>query len=168
MYVTGSGNKRLRLPNQQSPFICQTQRLMMIRGIFTSHRTRSFLQSSKGISHSPIPWNVRNPYRLLEVGHGEGLVESIFDPTISQKQHRSHEHSTKLRCKEWWVNINVSLFSYSRAFGNGPRHFEPWSRDEDDAKVAASLNFHTTRGHLSLDIFPCIGVLCALGEGSNS
>ncbi|GFU56810.1 hypothetical protein TNCV_2539801 [Trichonephila clavipes] len=30
------------------------------------------------------------------------------------------------------VNINVALFSYTRAFGDGPRHFEPWSSDEDD------------------------------------
>ncbi|GFX43760.1 hypothetical protein TNCV_4110391 [Trichonephila clavipes] len=30
------------------------------------------------------------------------------------------------------VNINVTLFRYTRAFGDGPRHFEPWSSDEDD------------------------------------
>ncbi|GFX76841.1 uncharacterized protein TNCV_1952821 [Trichonephila clavipes] len=30
------------------------------------------------------------------------------------------------------VNINVALFSYMRAFGNGPRNFEPWSSDVDD------------------------------------
>ncbi|GFX84308.1 uncharacterized protein TNCV_3976531 [Trichonephila clavipes] len=31
-----------------------------------------------------------------------------------------------------WVNIKVTLFSYSRVFGYGPRRFEPWSSDEDD------------------------------------
>ncbi|GFV11603.1 hypothetical protein TNCV_975931 [Trichonephila clavipes] len=30
------------------------------------------------------------------------------------------------------VNINVGLFSYTRAFSDRPRHFEPWSIDEDD------------------------------------
>ncbi|GFX36719.1 sulfotransferase 1C2A [Trichonephila clavipes] len=30
------------------------------------------------------------------------------------------------------VNINVALFSYMMAFGNGPRNFEPWSSDVDD------------------------------------
>ncbi|GFW57168.1 uncharacterized protein TNCV_540851 [Trichonephila clavipes] len=30
------------------------------------------------------------------------------------------------------VNINVALFSYTRAFGDGPRNFEPWSSDVDD------------------------------------
>ncbi|GFX33098.1 hypothetical protein TNCV_5042661 [Trichonephila clavipes] len=28
--------------------------------------------------------------------------------------------------------FNVALFSYSRAFGDGPRSFELWSSDEDD------------------------------------
>ncbi|GFS62519.1 hypothetical protein TNCV_1262981 [Trichonephila clavipes] len=30
------------------------------------------------------------------------------------------------------VNINVALFSYTMAFGDGPCNFEPWSSDEDD------------------------------------
>ncbi|GFY17149.1 hypothetical protein TNCV_1089251 [Trichonephila clavipes] len=29
------------------------------------------------------------------------------------------------------VNINVTLFRYSRAFGDGPRHFELWTSDVD-------------------------------------
>ncbi|GFY31453.1 hypothetical protein TNCV_4990121 [Trichonephila clavipes] len=28
--------------------------------------------------------------------------------------------------------INVQLLSYTRAFVDGPRNFEPWSSDEDD------------------------------------
>ncbi|GFX50753.1 hypothetical protein TNCV_2723371 [Trichonephila clavipes] len=30
------------------------------------------------------------------------------------------------------LNINVALFSYTRAFGDGPHNFEPWSSDVDD------------------------------------
>ncbi|GFW95961.1 hypothetical protein TNCV_4173881 [Trichonephila clavipes] len=30
------------------------------------------------------------------------------------------------------VNINVAMLSYKRAFGDGPRNFEPRSSDEDD------------------------------------
>ncbi|GFS98356.1 hypothetical protein TNCV_2208821 [Trichonephila clavipes] len=30
------------------------------------------------------------------------------------------------------VNVNVVLFSYTRAFGDGPRNFEPWSSGVDD------------------------------------
>ncbi|GFT22464.1 hypothetical protein TNCV_3274291 [Trichonephila clavipes] len=34
---------------------------------------------------------------------------------------------------------------YSMAFGDGPRHFESWSSDEDDACAdSPSLNYHTT------------------------
>ncbi|GFW14140.1 hypothetical protein TNCV_3547291 [Trichonephila clavipes] len=39
--------------------------------------------------------------------------------------------SNALRVSEK-VNINVKLFSYTRAFGDGPRNFEPWSSDDDD------------------------------------
>ncbi|GFX17166.1 hypothetical protein TNCV_2856891 [Trichonephila clavipes] len=31
-----------------------------------------------------------------------------------------------------WENVNVALFSYTRAFRDGPRNFKPWSRDEAD------------------------------------
>ncbi|GFW96635.1 uncharacterized protein TNCV_2846921 [Trichonephila clavipes] len=42
------------------------------------------------------------------------------------------------------LNINVTLFSYSRAFGDGPRNFEPWSRDVDDTSAGTSSpNSHT-------------------------
>ncbi|GFU15076.1 hypothetical protein TNCV_5033181, partial [Trichonephila clavipes] len=35
--------------------------------------------------------------------------------------------------------------SYSRAFGNGSRNFEPWSSDEDDTSVGTpSPNYITT------------------------
>ncbi|GFU81532.1 transposable element Tcb1 transposase [Trichonephila clavipes] len=30
------------------------------------------------------------------------------------------------------LNINVALYSYTRAFGDRPRNFEPWSSDVDD------------------------------------
>ncbi|GFY29859.1 hypothetical protein TNCV_4071721 [Trichonephila clavipes] len=36
------------------------------------------------------------------------------------------------RLSKEWVNINVALFGYTRAFGDGPRHSEPWSSDEND------------------------------------
>ncbi|GFY35220.1 hypothetical protein TNCV_5045941 [Trichonephila clavipes] len=42
------------------------------------------------------------------------------------------------------VNFNVTLFSYTRAFGDGPRNFEPWSSDEDDTRAGTpSPNYHT-------------------------
>ncbi|GFW60588.1 hypothetical protein TNCV_569341 [Trichonephila clavipes] len=42
------------------------------------------------------------------------------------------------------VNINVALFSYTRAFRDVSRHFEPWSSDEDDTRAGTpSPNYHT-------------------------
>ncbi|GFV66225.1 hypothetical protein TNCV_2631661 [Trichonephila clavipes] len=49
-------------------------------------------------------------------------------------------------------NFNVVLFSYSRAFGDGPSNFELWSSDEVDTKPGTpSTNNLTipTGGHLS-------------------
>ncbi|GFW42081.1 uncharacterized protein TNCV_1905391 [Trichonephila clavipes] len=44
-----------------------------------------------------------------------------------------------------WLNINVELFSYSRAFGDGRCNFKPWLNDEDDTRDRiTSPNFHTT------------------------
>ncbi|GFW67512.1 hypothetical protein TNCV_3391831 [Trichonephila clavipes] len=37
------------------------------------------------------------------------------------------------------VNINVALFSYSWAFGAGPRNFEPRSSDEYVTSAVTSL-----------------------------
>ncbi|GFV36080.1 hypothetical protein TNCV_345961 [Trichonephila clavipes] len=45
------------------------------------------------------------------------------------------QHFSKLQATPamvGWLNINVALFSCTRAFGDGPRNFEPWSSDEDD------------------------------------
>ncbi|GFS72021.1 hypothetical protein TNCV_2676741 [Trichonephila clavipes] len=46
--------------------------------------------------------------------------------------------------------------AYLRALGDGTRHFEPWSSDEDDTSaLIPSLNFHTKpmSGCLRVDIF---------------
>ncbi|GFS96845.1 hypothetical protein TNCV_4177571 [Trichonephila clavipes] len=39
----------------------------------------------------------------------------------------THSAADGVRCGS--LNINVALFSYTRAFGDGPRNFEPWSSD---------------------------------------
>ncbi|GFW57964.1 hypothetical protein TNCV_1419111 [Trichonephila clavipes] len=40
------------------------------------------------------------------------------------------------------VNINVALFSYTRAFGDGPRNFEPWP--SDTCAGTPCPNYYTT------------------------
>ncbi|GFV63681.1 hypothetical protein TNCV_1962271 [Trichonephila clavipes] len=39
--------------------------------------------------------------------------------------------------------INVALLSYMRAFGNGPRDFEPWSSNRTLELAPSSPNYHT-------------------------
>ncbi|GFX52210.1 hypothetical protein TNCV_4800671 [Trichonephila clavipes] len=52
--------------------------------------------------------------------------------------HKAFADTASPRISRWtlavvdWVNINVALFSYTRAFGDGPRNFEPWSSVVDD------------------------------------
>ncbi|GFV58528.1 hypothetical protein TNCV_4933131 [Trichonephila clavipes] len=52
-----------------------------------------------------------------------------------------------------WVNINIMLFSYTRAFSDGSRNFESWSSDEDDiCELTLPLLTSTpTGGRLSID-----------------
>ncbi|GFX39803.1 hypothetical protein TNCV_2645661 [Trichonephila clavipes] len=61
--------------------------------------------------------------------------------------------------------------NYTRAFGDGPRHFEQWSSDEDDTSaVAPSPNYHIppTGGRLSsrhlMRISPLYGVDCVVKQ----
>ncbi|GFX60665.1 transposable element Tcb2 transposase [Trichonephila clavipes] len=52
--------------------------------------------------------------------------------------------------------FNVVLFSYTSTYGNGSRHFEPCSNDEDDTRVDTSTPYfqtHPMGEHLSLDAF---------------
>ncbi|GFS54960.1 hypothetical protein TNCV_3576571 [Trichonephila clavipes] len=73
-----------------------------------AHQAGSSRRSLAGVRHSE---SVRC--------HGPGL-ELLTNGGVQQQQ--QHE------C----MNINVPLFSYTRAFGNGHRNFEPWSSDEND------------------------------------
>ncbi|GFW73006.1 hypothetical protein TNCV_831271 [Trichonephila clavipes] len=54
---------------------------------------------------------------------------------------------------------------YTRAFGNRPRHFEPWSSDEEDTKAGTPLPNYHTKGRmfqLSTDLM-CIASLQGAG-----
>ncbi|GFV54492.1 hypothetical protein TNCV_2281971 [Trichonephila clavipes] len=69
----------------------------------------------------------------------------------------------------------MESFSYTRAFGDRPRHFEPWSCEEEGTSVAhpPSPNYQTTptRGRLALDRFNIhrplhVGSSAVLGSNS--
>ncbi|GFY10192.1 hypothetical protein TNCV_2628711 [Trichonephila clavipes] len=70
-----------------------------------------------------------------------------------------------------WVNLPSPR--YTRAFGDGPSHFEPWSSDEDDSSAGTpSPNYHTngTMFEFSTDL-TCIASLRGgplVVQGSNS
>ncbi|GFW09124.1 hypothetical protein TNCV_315351 [Trichonephila clavipes] len=41
--------------------------------------------------------------------------------------------------------LAIDSITYTRAFGDGPRNFEPWSGDVDDTSAdILSPNYHTT------------------------
>ncbi|GFX65140.1 uncharacterized protein TNCV_4820311 [Trichonephila clavipes] len=48
------------------------------------------------------------------------------------------------------MNINVALFSYTRAFGDQPRHFEPWQVTWTTPELAPPLL--TTTPHQREDV----------------
>ncbi|GFU79035.1 hypothetical protein TNCV_548481 [Trichonephila clavipes] len=53
------------------------------------------------------------------------------------------------------MKINVALYSYTRAFGNGPHKFKPWSSDEDDNSAGIPSPNYNTNGRtfeLSTDL----------------
>ncbi|GFU20765.1 hypothetical protein TNCV_3651501 [Trichonephila clavipes] len=54
------------------------------------------------------------------------FVDSLW-PTSSNRRIASTKMSSDSSIRQ--ANINVALFSYTRAFGDGPRNFEPWSSD---------------------------------------
>ncbi|GFW19654.1 hypothetical protein TNCV_1605451 [Trichonephila clavipes] len=57
------------------------------------------------------------------------------------------------RRRAWAYHRTPSLLnrsnSYMRAFCDGPRHFEPWSSDEDDTELTPNYHITPTRGRLS-------------------
>ncbi|GFV10768.1 hypothetical protein TNCV_1756061 [Trichonephila clavipes] len=55
------------------------------------------------------------------------LIEYTQDPGGGRKQRIQHTFSGIQL-----IDINVALFSCTRAFGDGPRNLEPWSSDVDD------------------------------------
>ncbi|GFX59765.1 hypothetical protein TNCV_1778041 [Trichonephila clavipes] len=74
--------------------------------------------------------------RLIEdeTFNGSDIMNNLIDYEDEQEEPdslRVDKIYAGLRLIDW-LNINVALFSYTRAFGDGPRNFEPWSSDVDD------------------------------------
>ncbi|GFW53798.1 hypothetical protein TNCV_3938921 [Trichonephila clavipes] len=89
----------------------------------------------------------------------QGFVEHSFGTTDIQKLIYSMYYEKYIRLNievshaRERVSINVALYNYTKAFGDGPRHFEPWSSDEDDTLAATpSPNYHTNERTFALSI----------------
>ncbi|GFV47390.1 hypothetical protein TNCV_4830461 [Trichonephila clavipes] len=69
----------------------------------------------------------------------DGHLSWTYYPSFYTTPTRTLSATTELTCISPFTlrvsereNINVALFSNTRAFGDGPRNFEPWSSDVDD------------------------------------
>ncbi|GFV77011.1 hypothetical protein TNCV_690811 [Trichonephila clavipes] len=61
---------------------------------------------------------------------------------------------------------NMILTDYTKAFGKGPRNFEPWSTDEDDTRTrTTSPNPHHTNGR-SFELYTDLTCTAPLHGGS--
>ncbi|GFW90012.1 hypothetical protein TNCV_2172071 [Trichonephila clavipes] len=66
-------------------------------------------------------------------------------PTSRQRSESSIRFLEVIETLSEGGNINVALFSYTKAFGDGPLHFEPRSSDEDNTRAGnPSPNYRTT------------------------
>ncbi|GFX91639.1 hypothetical protein TNCV_3682251 [Trichonephila clavipes] len=91
--------------------------------------------SSPGFEPSP------NGTAVSVANHYTGWATSC---KYCSKPFRSGRRSPVREMNEW-VIVNVALLSYTRAFGDGLRNSEQWSRDEDATPEMASPspNYHT-------------------------
>ncbi|GFT71237.1 hypothetical protein TNCV_3002291 [Trichonephila clavipes] len=57
----------------------------------------------------------------------------------------SESNSSRFLIWNEGVNNYIALFSYTKAFGDGPGNFEPWSSNVNDALVWQLLSYTTPR-----------------------
>ncbi|GFS76608.1 hypothetical protein TNCV_1622051 [Trichonephila clavipes] len=82
---------------------------------------------------------------VTAVGVGKSNVSRILrtlqDSGTSSPKRKGKCGGKRVELRDYY---NVAQFKYTRVFGNGPRNFEPWSRDEDDTSVGTPLLTTTT------------------------
>ncbi|GFX56623.1 hypothetical protein TNCV_3954501 [Trichonephila clavipes] len=91
--------------------------------------------------------------RDLQCLRPEASLVLFYRPNVAEMKGRVDlaqpvNRSPDLWCvspKHYHSIIFVALFSYTRAFGDGPRNFEPWSSEVDDTWAGTPTpNYHTT------------------------
>ncbi|GFX32816.1 hypothetical protein TNCV_889521 [Trichonephila clavipes] len=79
----------------------------------------------------------------MEVVKQEDLVAVLlvwFKQTRSQNALISRQTFNTRRRERLNINVSHYTFSYSRALGDRPRNFEPWSSDEDDTRAGTPIS----------------------------
>ncbi|GFV35495.1 transposable element Tcb2 transposase [Trichonephila clavipes] len=122
--------------------------LIVMRGTLTGQRYVDDI-----LRPHTLPWTARSS--------DLSPVEHVWDQRKRQMPSFPSVHDLELAVQDVWAHLPQDNISYSRAFGDLPRHFEPWSSDEDKTCYGnSSLNFPTTtiRGRFSIDRFNDVGV----------
>ncbi|GFW37962.1 hypothetical protein TNCV_4631631 [Trichonephila clavipes] len=113
----------------------ETPRLTRTRsyGIFKSRRFVFRLKINKSVNEMEKVVDLARQINLeVESDDVQELLDSHYQElTMHEQGIEEHESLDPIQSEDR-VNINVALFSYTRAFGDGPRHLEPWSSDVDD------------------------------------
>ncbi|GFW16240.1 ras-related protein Rab-7L1 [Trichonephila clavipes] len=92
----------------------------------SNHFTPSRLNSS-----NPLHSSFMNENGICDL-ESSGVFVAGYTGPIHKWEHPGYQFLTESAQVSEGGNINVTLFSYTKAFGYGPLHFEPWSRDEDN------------------------------------
>ncbi|GFS65372.1 hypothetical protein TNCV_2451801 [Trichonephila clavipes] len=107
--------------------------------------------SSRGGSHSPLV-SMKKERGEVPLRTAYSQAGRLWQPKPSSLRAQAQLMRTETVETFELVKVEPKLLrekrereSYSRAFGDGPRHFEPWSSCEDDTRASTpSSNFHIT------------------------
>ncbi|GFV35247.1 hypothetical protein TNCV_620431 [Trichonephila clavipes] len=72
-------------------------------------------------------------WKHVSENFGDGFFINGIDVRVRCHAEDTGRHSARTEAfYDEWIPSNDVFENYTRAFGDGPRNFEPWSSDEDD------------------------------------
>ncbi|GFW87804.1 hypothetical protein TNCV_1359081 [Trichonephila clavipes] len=116
----------------------------------TADQDDRFIESCRLGTHSVLATNPASNcvLTIIEDVSGDASADSVFtiarhagpQPGVVVRGVISFESRTPLVV----IRDTLATQRYTRAFGNGPRNFEPWSSDKDDTRAGTTSPYHTT------------------------